>query len=66
MIEVNICDYVHNLFSFFKHRRILFLNSNHSLNNFYWGGSEEESKINWINWDKVYRPLDEGVCVLKT
>ncbi|XP_076892373.1 uncharacterized protein LOC143544101 [Bidens hawaiensis] len=27
---------------------------------FFWGGTEDESKINWIAWKKVVEPIDRG------
>jgi hypothetical protein len=27
---------------------------------FLWGGCEDERKFNWVSWDKVCRPLEEG------
>ncbi|XP_058725767.1 uncharacterized protein LOC131597068 [Vicia villosa] len=27
---------------------------------FLWGENEDERKVNWVNWDKVCKPLEEG------
>ncbi|XP_022020058.1 uncharacterized protein LOC110920132 [Helianthus annuus] len=28
---------------------------------FFWGGSEEKAKMNWVTWDKTIAPIEYGV-----
>jgi len=30
-----------------------------------WGKSEDERKINWVSWDNMCRPLEEGGMGIK-
>jgi hypothetical protein len=32
---------------------------------FLWGGSEDERKINWVKWEKICRPIEEGGLGIK-
>ncbi|XP_058783098.1 uncharacterized protein LOC131657751 [Vicia villosa] len=46
--------------SFFKAPTGIILKLESIFKQFLWGGGENERKINWVKWDKVCRPIEEG------
>jgi hypothetical protein len=49
-----------NFLSFFKAPAGIISKLESIFKQFLWGGCEDERKINWVKWKKVYRPLEEG------
>jgi hypothetical protein len=49
-----------NFLSFFKAPAGIISKLESIFKQFLWGGCEDERKINWVKWEKVYRPLEEG------
>lgn len=46
--------------SFFKMPSGIVTKCNYILRRFLWGGTDGDSKIAWVHWEKVCRPVEEG------
>lgn len=46
--------------SFYKAPISVIKNCHRLMKNFLWGGSDDNSKIAWVSWEKICRPKVEG------